>query len=101
MWSSDGKATSNWTVFIGVGVACALLVVLLMAALYLLRIKQKKGEWDLCFLSGLSSQDGPWVHKYTRLPVTRKVVLGGLMEQLHHDGSKRLIPQPLALLAVK
>lgn len=40
----DGKATSNWTVFIGVGVACALLVVLLMAALYLLRIKQKKAK---------------------------------------------------------
>ncbi|XP_031227734.1 tyrosine-protein phosphatase non-receptor type substrate 1-like isoform X2 [Mastomys coucha] len=38
------NASSNWTVFIGVGVACALLVVLLMAALYLLRIKQKKAK---------------------------------------------------------
>lgn len=61
----DNNAYYNWNVFIGVGVACALLVVLLMAALYLLRIKQKKGEWNLCFLSGLSSRDGPWVLKYT------------------------------------
>ncbi|XP_029391954.1 tyrosine-protein phosphatase non-receptor type substrate 1 isoform X6 [Mus pahari] len=38
------NATHNWTVVIGVGVACALLVVLLMAALYLLRIKQKKAK---------------------------------------------------------
>nr|CAA71375.1 mSIRP-alpha1 [Mus musculus] len=38
------NATHNWNVFIGVGVACALLVVLLMAALYLLRIKQKKAK---------------------------------------------------------
>uniref|UniRef100_A0A8D2BB89 Ig-like domain-containing protein n=1 Tax=Sciurus vulgaris TaxID=55149 RepID=A0A8D2BB89_SCIVU len=36
--------TSNWNVFIVVGVVCALLVVLLMAALYLLRIKQKKAK---------------------------------------------------------
>lgn len=64
-----------------------------MAALYLLRIKQKKGEQDLCFLSGLSSQDGPWVLKYTWLPVTSpEGRLGGLMEQLRHDGSKRFIP---------
>ncbi|EDL28244.1 signal-regulatory protein alpha, isoform CRA_d [Mus musculus] len=40
----DNNATHNWNVFIGVGVACALLVVLLMAALYLLRIKQKKAK---------------------------------------------------------
>ncbi|XP_021011089.1 tyrosine-protein phosphatase non-receptor type substrate 1 isoform X8 [Mus caroli] len=38
------NATHNWSVFIGVGVACALLVVLLIAALYLLRIKQKKAK---------------------------------------------------------
>lgn len=43
MWSSDNSA--NWNIFIVVGVVCALLVVLLMAALYLLRIKQKKGGW--------------------------------------------------------
>ncbi|KAM4842028.1 tyrosine-protein phosphatase non-receptor type substrate 1 isoform 4-T4 [Thomomys bottae] len=36
--------SSNWTVFVVVGVVCALLVVLLMAALYLLRIKQKKAK---------------------------------------------------------
>ncbi|XP_028610358.1 tyrosine-protein phosphatase non-receptor type substrate 1 isoform X2 [Grammomys surdaster] len=35
---------NNWNIFIGVGVACALLVVLLMAVLYLLRIKQKKAK---------------------------------------------------------
>lgn len=40
----DSNAYYNWNVFIGVGVACALLVVLLMAALYLLRIKQKKAK---------------------------------------------------------
>ncbi|XP_006235014.1 tyrosine-protein phosphatase non-receptor type substrate 1 isoform X1 [Rattus norvegicus] len=40
----DNNAYYNWNVFIGVGVACALLVVLLMAALYLLRIKQKKAK---------------------------------------------------------
>lgn len=32
-----------------------------MAALYVLRIKQKKGGWDLFFLSGwFFSQDGHW-----------------------------------------
>ncbi|KAM5175899.1 tyrosine-protein phosphatase non-receptor type substrate 1-like isoform 1-T1 [Callospermophilus lateralis] len=35
---------ANWNIFIVVGVVCALLVVLLMAALYLLRIKQKKAK---------------------------------------------------------
>lgn len=40
----DNNAYYNWNVFIGVGVACALLVVLLMAALYLLRVKQKKAK---------------------------------------------------------
>ncbi|XP_040851815.1 tyrosine-protein phosphatase non-receptor type substrate 1-like [Ochotona curzoniae] len=34
----------SWSIFIVVGVVCALLVVLLMAALYLLRIKQKKAK---------------------------------------------------------
>lgn len=34
----------NWNVFIVVGVVCALLVVLLMAALYLLRLRQKKAK---------------------------------------------------------
>ncbi|XP_060227826.1 tyrosine-protein phosphatase non-receptor type substrate 1 isoform X3 [Meriones unguiculatus] len=38
------NASSNQSIFIGVGVVCALLVVLLMAALYLLRIKQKKAK---------------------------------------------------------
>uniref|UniRef100_A0A8C5LBL1 Uncharacterized protein n=1 Tax=Jaculus jaculus TaxID=51337 RepID=A0A8C5LBL1_JACJA len=33
-----------WSVFITAGVVCALLVVLLMAVLYLLRIKQKKAK---------------------------------------------------------
>lgn len=32
------------------GVVCALLVALLIAALYLLRFRQKKGEWIPCFL---------------------------------------------------
>ncbi|XP_077907670.1 tyrosine-protein phosphatase non-receptor type substrate 1 isoform X5 [Ictidomys tridecemlineatus] len=36
--------SANWNIFIVVGVVCALLVVLLMAALYLLRIKQKKAK---------------------------------------------------------
>uniref|UniRef100_A0A8C6RJ10 Tyrosine-protein phosphatase non-receptor type substrate 1 n=1 Tax=Nannospalax galili TaxID=1026970 RepID=A0A8C6RJ10_NANGA len=35
---------ASWNVFIVVGVVCSLLVVLLMAALYLLRIKQKKAK---------------------------------------------------------
>nr|XP_045012495.1 tyrosine-protein phosphatase non-receptor type substrate 1 isoform X2 [Jaculus jaculus] len=34
----------SWSVFIAAGVVCALLVVLLMAVLYLLRIKQKKAK---------------------------------------------------------
>ncbi|XP_048204887.1 tyrosine-protein phosphatase non-receptor type substrate 1-like isoform X2 [Perognathus longimembris pacificus] len=38
----NGK--TSWNIFIVVGVVCALLVVLLMAALYLLRIKQKKAK---------------------------------------------------------
>uniref|UniRef100_A0A4X1SJ94 Signal regulatory protein alpha n=1 Tax=Sus scrofa TaxID=9823 RepID=A0A4X1SJ94_PIG len=38
--------SDNWkSIFITVGVVCALLVALLVAALYLLRIRQKKGEW--------------------------------------------------------
>lgn len=45
-----------------VGVVCALLVALLIAALYLLRIRQKKGAWILLFLQelapGLSLQEG-------------------------------------------
>ncbi|XP_034350474.1 tyrosine-protein phosphatase non-receptor type substrate 1 isoform X2 [Arvicanthis niloticus] len=40
----DDNVKPNQTIFIGVGVACALLVVLLMAAIYLLRIKQKKAK---------------------------------------------------------
>ncbi|XP_077907671.1 tyrosine-protein phosphatase non-receptor type substrate 1 isoform X6 [Ictidomys tridecemlineatus] len=40
-WSDK---SANWNIFIVVGVVCALLVVLLMAALYLLRIKQKKAK---------------------------------------------------------
>uniref|UniRef100_A0A8C3WF27 Ig-like domain-containing protein n=1 Tax=Catagonus wagneri TaxID=51154 RepID=A0A8C3WF27_9CETA len=37
--------SDNWkSIFITVGVVCALLVALLIAALYLLRIRQKKGE---------------------------------------------------------
>ncbi|XP_010609347.2 tyrosine-protein phosphatase non-receptor type substrate 1 isoform X5 [Fukomys damarensis] len=40
----DKSAKNNWNVFIVVGVVCALLVVLLMAALYLLRIRQKKAK---------------------------------------------------------
>uniref|UniRef100_A0A8C6EZD3 Uncharacterized protein n=1 Tax=Marmota marmota marmota TaxID=9994 RepID=A0A8C6EZD3_MARMA len=40
-WSDN---SANWNIFIVVGVVCALLVVLLMAALYLLRIKQKKAK---------------------------------------------------------
>ncbi|XP_013367699.1 PREDICTED: tyrosine-protein phosphatase non-receptor type substrate 1 isoform X4 [Chinchilla lanigera] len=38
------KSTENWNIFIVVGVVCALLVVLLMATLYLLRIRQKKAK---------------------------------------------------------
>ncbi|KAM6144351.1 tyrosine-protein phosphatase non-receptor type substrate 1 isoform 3-T3 [Erethizon dorsatum] len=38
------KNPDTWNVFIVVGVVCALLVVLLMAALYLLRIRQKKAK---------------------------------------------------------
>ncbi|XP_058535422.1 tyrosine-protein phosphatase non-receptor type substrate 1 isoform X1 [Ochotona princeps] len=41
--TSDGQ-NDSWSIFIVVGVVCALLVVLLMAALYLLRIKQKKAK---------------------------------------------------------
>lgn len=36
-------------IFIAVGVVCALLVALLMAALYLLRVRQKKGGCIPCF----------------------------------------------------
>uniref|UniRef100_A0A8D0Q6I3 Signal regulatory protein alpha n=1 Tax=Sus scrofa TaxID=9823 RepID=A0A8D0Q6I3_PIG len=43
--------SDNWkSIFITVGVVCALLVALLVAALYLLRIRQKKGEWIPGFL---------------------------------------------------
>lgn len=43
--------SDNWkSIFITVGVVCALLVALLVAALYLLRIRQKKGEWVPGFL---------------------------------------------------
>ncbi|XP_021484610.1 tyrosine-protein phosphatase non-receptor type substrate 1 isoform X1 [Meriones unguiculatus] len=42
--TTPDNASSNQSIFIGVGVVCALLVVLLMAALYLLRIKQKKAK---------------------------------------------------------
>ncbi|XP_051000565.1 tyrosine-protein phosphatase non-receptor type substrate 1-like isoform X2 [Acomys russatus] len=42
--TSGDNDSSSRNIFIGVGVVCALLVVLLMAALYLLRIKQKKAK---------------------------------------------------------
>lgn len=46
-----GSNGNNWTsIFIVVGVVCALLVALLIAALYLLRIKQNKGGWVPWFL---------------------------------------------------
>uniref|UniRef100_A0A5F9DMJ3 Ig-like domain-containing protein n=1 Tax=Oryctolagus cuniculus TaxID=9986 RepID=A0A5F9DMJ3_RABIT len=41
---SVSDQADNWNVFIVVGVVCALLVVLLMAALYLLRLRQKKAK---------------------------------------------------------
>ncbi|XP_013015164.1 tyrosine-protein phosphatase non-receptor type substrate 1 isoform X3 [Cavia porcellus] len=41
---SGNNASDSWNVFIVVGVVCTLLVVLLMAALYLLRVKQKKAK---------------------------------------------------------
>jgi hypothetical protein len=50
VWSSGEKNSWNNSVFIVVGVVCALLVVLLMAVLYLLRIRQKKGRWSTFFL---------------------------------------------------
>ncbi|KAK2505703.1 hypothetical protein MC885_017647 [Smutsia gigantea] len=37
------EKSNGWNIFIVVGVVCALLVALLIAALYLLRIRQKKG----------------------------------------------------------
>jgi len=46
-----GPNDNNWTsIFIVVGVVCALLVALLIAALYLLRIRQNKGGWVPWFL---------------------------------------------------
>lgn len=48
MWSLDKNESQ--TIFIVVGVVCALLVALLIAALYLLRIRQKKGAWIFLFL---------------------------------------------------
>ncbi|XP_005380798.1 PREDICTED: tyrosine-protein phosphatase non-receptor type substrate 1 isoform X2 [Chinchilla lanigera] len=44
MDTTPEKSTENWNIFIVVGVVCALLVVLLMATLYLLRIRQKKAK---------------------------------------------------------
>ncbi|KAM6144349.1 tyrosine-protein phosphatase non-receptor type substrate 1 isoform 1-T1 [Erethizon dorsatum] len=44
MDTTPEKNPDTWNVFIVVGVVCALLVVLLMAALYLLRIRQKKAK---------------------------------------------------------
>ncbi|XP_021110628.1 tyrosine-protein phosphatase non-receptor type substrate 1 isoform X5 [Heterocephalus glaber] len=40
----EKNAKDNWNIFIVVGVVCTLLVVLLMATLYLLRIRQKKAK---------------------------------------------------------
>lgn len=48
MWSLDKNESQ--TIFIVVGVVCALLVTLVIAALYLLRIRQKKGAWIFLFL---------------------------------------------------
>lgn len=46
-----GPNGNSWnSVFIVVGVVCALLVALLIVALYLLRIRQKKGGWVPLFL---------------------------------------------------
>uniref|UniRef100_A0A452ECZ3 Signal regulatory protein alpha n=1 Tax=Capra hircus TaxID=9925 RepID=A0A452ECZ3_CAPHI len=48
---TPGQNGNNWnSIFIVVGVVCALLVALLIAALYLLRIRQKKGGWVPWFL---------------------------------------------------
>nr|KAF6358507.1 hypothetical protein mPipKuh1_010331 [Pipistrellus kuhlii] len=41
-WAGEGKNLKG--IFIAVGVVCALLVALLMAALYLLRVRQKKAK---------------------------------------------------------
>ena len=51
--SVDNSSNLN-NIFIAVGVVCALLVALVIAALYLLRIRQKKGEWIPCFLPNSS-----------------------------------------------
>lgn len=61
MWSLDNNDSRS--IFIVVGVVCALLVALLIAALYLLRIRQKKGACILLFLPqelapGLSFPEG-------------------------------------------
>lgn len=59
-----GPNGNSWnSIFIVVGVVCALLVALLIVALYLLRIRQKKGGWVPWFLSeslplGCPSQTG-------------------------------------------
>ncbi|XP_023574346.1 tyrosine-protein phosphatase non-receptor type substrate 1 isoform X2 [Octodon degus] len=42
--TTPATTADNWNIFIVVGVVCALLVVLLMATLYLLRIRQKKAK---------------------------------------------------------
>lgn len=43
MWSLENTGTNERNIYIVVGVVCTLLVALLMAALYLVRIRQKKG----------------------------------------------------------
>lgn len=57
VFHAGNNASDSWNVFIVVGVVCTLLVVLLMAALYLLRVKQKKGGWNPCLFPKLC----PWI----------------------------------------
>lgn len=83
VWSSGNS--SNWNVFIVVGVVCALLVVLLMAALYLLRVKQKKGGWLPFFLpQNLPLSWSSPGHVALRARVTRspEVAMLGLLQPL-------------------
>lgn len=49
---SPGEGKNSKAIFIAVGVVCALLVALLMAALYLLRVRQKKGGCLPCRFPG-------------------------------------------------
>ena len=59
MWSLENTGSNERNIYIVVGVVCTLLVALLMAALYLVRIRQKKGGCLPLFLPKRLSLDCP------------------------------------------